>query len=308
MTYFRCGLCHATKQCRCEIEASERRDPWVVVGTAAVDGTHAELAAAFGVVPGAVGACVHGLIEGGHVRDVRGRNLRPTEWVPLDGEVGMVLCDVVRRQSEIDAERAAIRPDVKAVAEAHGLRYVQRTCPECGPHGNARRVLLLESWVDCTTCRPTACALSSELIAEGASSDVAQNGVRAFIKALDGLPEDAFRVLPVSQDAVEAMVYFRSGRRKTFPVPAGCSAVKVNDDAETVEFVETTSTISNASSVAVQFTGVEEVMKIRKPKMERILAAVHADLRALLTAPPSAFDFSAPNVFGTWSVPPITEP
>jgi hypothetical protein len=26
-------------------------------------------------------------------------------------------------------------------------------CPECGPHGNKGRVLLLESWVDCLTCK-----------------------------------------------------------------------------------------------------------------------------------------------------------
>lgn len=30
------------------------------------------------------------------------------------------------------------------------------TCPECGPHGNKGRVLLLENWYDCTLCRPTA--------------------------------------------------------------------------------------------------------------------------------------------------------
>lgn len=25
-------------------------------------------------------------------------------------------------------------------------------CPECGPHGNRGRVMLFDSWVDCTTC------------------------------------------------------------------------------------------------------------------------------------------------------------
>lgn len=28
------------------------------------------------------------------------------------------------------------------------------TCPECGPHGGNGRVLLLDSWVDCLTCKP----------------------------------------------------------------------------------------------------------------------------------------------------------
>lgn len=27
------------------------------------------------------------------------------------------------------------------------------TCPECGPHGGKGKVLLLESWVDCLTCK-----------------------------------------------------------------------------------------------------------------------------------------------------------
>lgn len=28
-------------------------------------------------------------------------------------------------------------------------------CPECGPHGNSGKVLLLDTWVDCLTCRET---------------------------------------------------------------------------------------------------------------------------------------------------------
>src|SRR5688572_4961781 len=82
----------------------KRDDPWVTVGTTAVDGTLAELAEAFNAPACAVGASVAGLIEGGHVVEVRGRHLRPTEWVPPQDGAGIVLCDVVRRQSEIDAE------------------------------------------------------------------------------------------------------------------------------------------------------------------------------------------------------------
>ena len=49
-------------------------DQWVVVGTTAVDGTHAELSAAFNVSKGACGPCIHGLIDGERVVEVRGRH------------------------------------------------------------------------------------------------------------------------------------------------------------------------------------------------------------------------------------------
>lgn len=157
-------------------------DPWVQIGTTAIDGTDAELAAAFNVVPGAVGPCIHGLIEGGHVVEVRGRHLRPIEWVDDHHGCRLVHCDIVRRQSEIDAEMATA---VSMFSDALSVTmHAKSACPECGPHGNAGRVLLLESWVDCTTCRPTAAALSRELIADGASAAVVAEGVRAFMSVL----------------------------------------------------------------------------------------------------------------------------
>src|SRR5687768_16084373 len=69
-------------------------NPWVAVSTTAVDGTLAELAEAFHVPTCAVGASVAGLIDGGHVVEVRGRHLRPIEWVPPQDGAGIVLCDV----------------------------------------------------------------------------------------------------------------------------------------------------------------------------------------------------------------------
>lgn len=238
-------------------------DPWVTVGTTAVDGTLAELAEAFNVPACAVGASVAGLIEGGHVVEVRGRHLRPMEWVPPQDGAAIVLCDVVRRQSEIEAEARQTMATFAAewrvgkvdgdcrlcgafdCLSTHGTcarccDRAENPCPECDPHGNAGRVLLLESWVECTTCRPrpthlavdggegpplvidlekdsidvprgrvrvdlkmvdkasdklraayptdddVRSSLSTSLIAEGASSEVAQRGVRAFMEALQG--------------------------------------------------------------------------------------------------------------------------
>lgn len=136
---------------RAEAALMDRDDPWVVVGTTAVDGTLDALAEAFNVPACAVGASVHGLIEGGHVVDVRGRHLRPMEWVPPQDGAATVVCDVVRRQSEVTASWHAAG---EAIGRAYAKAHPQKACPECGPHGNAGRVLLLESWVDCTTCRP----------------------------------------------------------------------------------------------------------------------------------------------------------
>ena len=138
-------------------------DPWVQVGTTTIDGTFTDLAEAFGVPASGVGASIHGLIDGERVVSVRGMNLRPCEWVTFSDNVGMVLCDIVRRQSEIDVEkRARFERAMKAWDDAFPGGLGRVPCPECGPHGNAGRVLLLESWVDCTTCRPTAAALSVE--------------------------------------------------------------------------------------------------------------------------------------------------
>ena len=99
-----------------------------------------------------VGASIHGLIESERVVQVRGMNLRPCEWVTFSDKVGMVICDVVRRQSDLDAEMwAEVTSSCNAIAA--DLR-AKNPCPECGP--------LLESWVDCTMCRPTTAAPSRD--------------------------------------------------------------------------------------------------------------------------------------------------
>jgi hypothetical protein len=42
-------------------------------------------------------------------------------------------------------------PALDALARQVGI--ADRVCSECGPHGGKGRVLLLESWVDCLTCK-----------------------------------------------------------------------------------------------------------------------------------------------------------
>ncbi len=130
-------------------------DPWVVVGRTTIDGDLMELARAFDLSPCGPGECalptvIGAIIEDRRVLRVGGRDVRPydSDLDPVHG--GVVACEVVRRQSEVDAELvAAVAPSINALAA--DLRAMS-PCPECGPHGNAGRVLLLESWVDCTSC------------------------------------------------------------------------------------------------------------------------------------------------------------
>ncbi len=179
-------------------------DPWVVVGTTTIDGTWSQVDEMLGFT---------NLVDD-DVFFLGGRHVRPREHVAESyaaktGGVKVVVCDIVRRQSEIDAEEAAQRaniPEVLRRLRASGYNISDRaTCPECGPHGNRGEVLLASSWAKCTTCAggktgdlwgevktpgPATAqeALSSALIAEGASSEVAQAGVRAFVGALNKPP------------------------------------------------------------------------------------------------------------------------
>lgn len=145
----------------------------------------------------------------------------------INGSRGTALirCDVVRRQSEIDEEM--MRSVAPSINELSATMRRMDPCPECGPHGNRGEVLLASSWAKCTTCaggkpgdlwgevktssfpgaksytlaigdlvfdeeaevkRGPQAALSSTLIAEGASAEVVQAGVRAFIDALNKPP------------------------------------------------------------------------------------------------------------------------
>lgn len=130
---------------------ADKRDPWVVVGTTTIDGPLKSIL-----------KTTSNLLDWDEPRMIGGRWLR---FKRLDGptDVTLVVCDIVRRQSEIDAEMiASVVPVCNELAVT--MRAVD-PCPECGPHGNSGRVLLLESWVDCTTCRPR----PTHLVIEGGS-------------------------------------------------------------------------------------------------------------------------------------------
>lgn len=119
-------------------------DPWVVVGTTTIDGTLEQVNALFGVDAVGKTTSLGPTLVGG-------RMLKPTGWHlnrNLGGEA-LVFCDIIRRQSEIDAEerRASLRHDPSV-----GHNYPSLPCPECGPHGNAGEVMLASSWAKCTTC------------------------------------------------------------------------------------------------------------------------------------------------------------
>jgi hypothetical protein len=124
-------------------------DPWVVVGRTTIDGDLKSVAAMFETDD------IDELIQHESVHRIHGSYLRPTWWESRCG-VDIVCCDIVRRQSEIEAEqRAELKAMARKIDDEELADYLAKPCPECGPHGNAGRVLLLESWVDCTTCRPS---------------------------------------------------------------------------------------------------------------------------------------------------------
>jgi hypothetical protein len=139
---------------------SQQSDQWITIGTATIDGTPAQINAMFGT-------SVVGETTSVGPRTVGGRMLRVTGFhlnVNLSG-CAVVFCDIVRRQSEIDAE-ARVRPCVNCedapvdaggtfceacTADLHASE-AKPTCPECGPHGNRGRVQLNFIEVACTTC------------------------------------------------------------------------------------------------------------------------------------------------------------
>ena len=219
-------------------EAASNVDPWVKVGTTTIDGTLVDIANVLDVSSWPIDwardakAAIDLFMRAETPWLVGGRRLvAKRSHVNTIDETAVIHCDIVRRLSECcvycdrdhltDAQRERApecsacsssiaakmsqRPDVRAIAEKHGLKYREHVCPECGPHGNRGEVLLASSWAKCTTCaggkpgdlwgevkahEPATAqeALSSALIAEGASSEVAQAGVRAFIDALNRPP------------------------------------------------------------------------------------------------------------------------
>lgn len=200
-----------------QIPCSCPKDPWVVVGTTTIDGTLVDVANVLDVSSWPIDwardakATIDLFMRAETPWLVGGRRLvAKRSHVNTIDETAIIHCDIVRRQSEIETEGAAkqtVFDEEVAAMEArdypHGLP--RPPCPECGPHGNRGDVLLASSWAKCTTCaggkpgdlwgevrsHETSAAhgaLSSALIAEGASSEVAQDGVRAFIDALNKPP------------------------------------------------------------------------------------------------------------------------
>jgi hypothetical protein len=194
----------------------EKIDPWVVVGTTTVDGLISQ-------VVERIGGNANDLMGWQEPRDVGGRMLVGHEFNTTQDGIVVMRCDIVRRRSEINAEKANAAADrLMAAVERYEQEHAT-TCPECGPHGNAGRVLLLESWVDCTSCHhpdvvddgvlmvapPRAsfnivaetdtaeAALSASLLAEGASAEVAQQGVRSFVDAINRAAPQASSPLAV---------------------------------------------------------------------------------------------------------------
>lgn len=205
-------------------------DPWVKVGTTTIDGNMEQVYEVLGVSPwpwlcasDTTGAIDHfmraeqpWLIGGRHLRGVG------SHW-DAQADTAVIHCDVVRRQSDLDAERKAHVDFVSAWATDPwrnlGRPAASSACPECGPHGGAGRVLLLESWVDCTTCRPTASTPRRD------PDDLSH---LAFDQ-----PSRTFKIDPEAKNVV---VYFTSGQHKIYPVPVGYNTCLVFDEEETAEF------------------------------------------------------------------------
>jgi hypothetical protein len=127
-------------------------DPWVVVGTTTIDGTFEQVREMFGETWDNVDHMRYHLASG-DVWNIGGRSLMIKDREVFDGGV-LVCCDIVRRQSEIDAEQRAELATMARKIDKEELAdyFSQPTCPECGPHGNTGRVLGADIWYPCTLC------------------------------------------------------------------------------------------------------------------------------------------------------------
>lgn len=123
-------------------------DPWIKVGTTTIDGTIADVVALFDDANMTDEKANVFLIRGQYVKR---REYCATSLAAMRCEVMVVGCDIVRRQSEIDAER---NEQAQRLTDELGQRAAASAppCPECGPHGNRGEVLLASSWAKCTTC------------------------------------------------------------------------------------------------------------------------------------------------------------
>jgi hypothetical protein len=119
--------------------------PWIVIGTTTLDGlTDEQFTAATNT-----SLTIDDVIRSGQPFPLGGRALIAKGVRTFSGTT-MLFCDIVRRQSEIDAERFAHEQAI-----VNGLMRVHmgnHQCPECGPHGNRGRVQLNFIEVACTVC------------------------------------------------------------------------------------------------------------------------------------------------------------
>lgn len=215
------------------VSDTTKYDPWVVVGTTTLDGTIMQVATmldASGWGPPLTESEAESAIDLFMKQDERhhepwlvgGRCLR-ARGCHINGGRGTALirCDIVRRQSEIDAEQCAeLAAMARKIDEEELADYLSRPpCSECGPHGNAGEVLLASTWVRCTLC------------GGGKSGD-------AFgaVEEEQAPTERRNRIDSLNPQAKWTKIYFDSGRVETYDVPAGATAVEVDEAREAVVF------------------------------------------------------------------------
>lgn len=148
-----------------------KADPWVKVGTTTIDGTLVDVANVLEVSSWPIDwardavAAVDLFMRAEAPWLVGGRRLvAKRSHVNEHAGTALIHCDIVRRQSEIEAERqtGAADGECRSCRKFDALSTAgtcasccdraENPCPECGPHGNRGEVLLASSWAKCTTC------------------------------------------------------------------------------------------------------------------------------------------------------------
>jgi hypothetical protein len=135
-----------------------KTDQWVVIGTTTIDGTPTHVGEAIDQAVGFAGEerrdaedAIDAFMRSPDPWMIGGRMLRSKGVRTFNGAT-MIFCDIVRRQSEIDAEQATRTEAARQHFIAIKSNLPKAPCPECGPHGNRGRVLLMDREVACTVC------------------------------------------------------------------------------------------------------------------------------------------------------------
>lgn len=128
-----------------------KTDPWVKVGTTTIDGTLEQVARMLDAYDAE--RAIDAFMQADGPWIIGGRHLLAKgSHINSHAGTALVRCDIVRRQSEIDAEHLAAQMKVADERSHMMVTAFAKTCPECGPHGNRGEVLLASSWAKCTTC------------------------------------------------------------------------------------------------------------------------------------------------------------